>query len=74
MGSLLGVKETRIFVPRGLSEGIIGGIRGEGAVVVEVQGDYDECVRVAHQWGDEAEGGMLIEGTAFEGYVDIPRV
>jgi diaminopropionate ammonia-lyase len=74
MGRELGVEETRIFVPRGIEEGVIRAIRGEGAEVVEVEGCYDESVRVAHAWGEEMRGGMLIEGTAFEGYEDVPRV
>ena len=39
-----------------------------------VDGDYDESVRKAHEWGENIPGGMLIEGTAFEGYRDVPRV
>lgn len=74
MGSLLGVEEVRIFVPTGLDESIIKSIEGEGADVLVVEGCYDDSVKVAHRWGEEHEGGMLIEGTAFEGYEDVPRV
>jgi len=74
MGKMLGVKETKIFVPRGLDEKIKETITSEGAEVIVVEGDYDEAVRVAHKWGVGTPGGMLIEGTAFEGYEDIPRV
>lgn len=74
MGKLLGVEEVKIFVPKGLDESIVRSIEGEGADVVVVEGCYDDSVRVAHQWGEETEGGMLIEGTAFEGYEDVPKV
>jgi hypothetical protein len=39
-----------------------------------VDGDYDESVRKAHECSEKTPGGMLIEGTAFEGYKDVPRV
>lgn len=80
MGRLLGVSGCRVFVPRGLDEGIIGGIEGEGrdggVVVKRVEGDYDETVRTAHRFGEEGrrDGWMLIEAVAYEGYVDVPRV
>lgn len=74
MGSLLGVREVRIVVPRGLDEAVIASIESEGARVDVVSGDYDESVRAAHRWGEENEGGILIEGTAFEGYEDVPGV
>jgi diaminopropionate ammonia-lyase len=74
MGKLIGVEESRIFVPKDLGSKAKELIAGEGAEVVVVDGDYDEAVRVAHRWGEETSGGMLIEGTAFEGYEDVPRV
>ncbi|KAH7370045.1 diaminopropionate ammonia-lyase family protein [Rhexocercosporidium sp. MPI-PUGE-AT-0058] len=73
MGNLLGVKEIKIFVPKGLDENIIRSIKEESADVVVVEGCYDDSVRVAHRWGEDTEGGMLIEGTAFEGYEDVPK-
>ncbi|PVH73722.1 tryptophan synthase beta subunit-like PLP-dependent enzyme, partial [Cadophora sp. DSE1049] len=75
MSSLLGVKEVKIFVPKGLDESIVKSIEGEaeGVEVLVVEGCYDDSVRVAHRWGEENEGGMLIEGTAFEGYEDVPK-
>jgi diaminopropionate ammonia-lyase len=74
VGQLLGVGETKIFVPKGLGERAKELIASEGAEVIVVDGDYDDAVRVAHKWGGETSGGMLIEGTAFEGYEDVPRV
>ncbi|KAG4432904.1 hypothetical protein IFR05_011622 [Cadophora sp. M221] len=73
MGILLGVEEVKIFVPKGLDESIIRSIEEEGADVLVVEGYYDDSVRVAHQWGEDTQGGMLIEGTAFEGYEDVPK-
>lgn len=74
MASMLGASEVRIFVPKGLDETIIQSIESEGAMVEVVSGDYDKSVNVAHRWGEKTEGGMLIEGTAFEGYEDLPKV
>jgi diaminopropionate ammonia-lyase len=74
MGKLLGVGDVKIFVPKGLDAKAIEGIMSEGAEVIVVEGDYDESVRQAHQWGEETEDRMLIEGTAFEGYEDVPKV
>lgn len=73
MGRMLRVQETKIFVPRGLDESTKESIASEGADVLVIEGDYDETVRQAHHWGEETESGMLIEGTAFEGYEDVPR-
>jgi diaminopropionate ammonia-lyase len=67
MGNLLGIKGTKIFVPKTLDEMTKQSIASESAEVIVVDGDYDESVRQAH-------GGMLIEGTAFKGYEDVPRV
>ncbi|KAK0106359.1 hypothetical protein ONS96_003994 [Cadophora gregata f. sp. sojae] len=75
MGVLLGVKEVKIFVTKGLGESIVRSIAGEGECVDVrvVEGCYDDSVKVAHCWGEENKGGMLIEGTAFEGYEDVPK-
>lgn len=73
MGRLLGVKETRVFVPKGLDKKINASIAKEGANVVVAEGNYDETVRTAHRFADETEGFMLIEAVAYEGYEDVPR-
>ncbi|CZR64313.1 related to diaminopropionate ammonia-lyase [Phialocephala subalpina] len=73
MGRMLGVKQTKVFVPRGLDEKIIASIANEGAEVVVANGDYDETVRTAHRFGEKTEGFMLIEAVAYEGYEDVPR-
>lgn len=73
MGRMLDIQETKIFVPKGVDKSTRDSIVGEGADVIVIEGDYDETVRQAHHWGEETEGGMLIEGTAFEGYEDVPR-
>jgi diaminopropionate ammonia-lyase len=74
MGNLLGIKGTKIFVPKSLDETAKHSIASEGADIIVVDGDYDESVRKAHEWSEKTPGGMLIEGTAFEGYKDVPRV
>jgi diaminopropionate ammonia-lyase len=74
MGNILGIKGTKIFVPKSLDETAKHAIASEGAEIIEVDGDYDESVRKAHKWSEKTPGGMLIEGTAFEGYKDVPKV
>lgn len=74
IGRLLSVKQTKVFVPKGLDEGIIASITHEGAEVIIADGDYDETVRTAHRFGEATEGFMLIEAVAYEGYEDVPRV
>ncbi|KAF8860658.1 tryptophan synthase beta subunit-like PLP-dependent enzyme [Acephala macrosclerotiorum] len=73
MGRLLGVKETKVFVPKGLDKKIIDSIAKEGANVAVAEGDYDETVKIAHRFAEETEGFMLIEAVAYEGYEDVPR-
>ncbi|KUJ10723.1 tryptophan synthase beta subunit-like PLP-dependent enzyme [Mollisia scopiformis] len=73
MGRLLGVNETKVFVPRGLDERIIASIADEGANVVVADGNYDETVQTAHRFAEQNEDFMLIEAVAYTGYEDIPR-
>lgn len=72
MGKLLGVKKTVITVPKDLDEPTKNFIRGEGATVIVVDGDYDEAVRIADQ-NARATEGMLIQDNGFEGYEEAPE-
>jgi diaminopropionate ammonia-lyase len=61
-----------IYVPGNTVPARIDALRGEGAEVVVVDGNYDETVkRSAHD--AEAKGRQVISDTAWEGYVEIPR-
>ncbi len=64
--------EARIFMPRGSVPSRVANIRSYGAAV-EVTGlNYDDTVRLACRMARE-NGWQVIQDTAWEGYVDIPR-
>jgi diaminopropionate ammonia-lyase len=60
-----------IYVPRHTVAGRIDAIRGEGAQVVVVDGNYDDAVRRADQ-DSRANGWQVISDTAYPGYMEIP--
>src|SRR5256885_5890426 len=61
-----------IFVPSNTVPARIDAIRGEGAQVVVVDGNYDDTVKRAA--ADAAKSGwQVISDTAYEGYTEIPR-
>jgi diaminopropionate ammonia-lyase len=61
-----------IYVHEGVSEGRAQAIRGFGAEVRRVGGNYDDSVRIAA--ADAArEGWTVVSDTSWEGYQDIPR-
>ncbi|MEW6413267.1 MAG: diaminopropionate ammonia-lyase [Candidatus Zixiibacteriota bacterium] len=67
---LLGQK-AYIYVPAGTVRARMDNIRNEGAVVVEVDGDYDAAVeRVAED--AERNGWTIISDTSYPGYTLIP--
>lgn len=72
VASILGIRAS-IFVPQIMSEKTRELIRGEGASVNVVSGDYDEAVRVADNESREANG-ILVQDTAWPGYEEIPKV
>lgn len=71
MASLLGLSETKIFVPNSLDNSTQNFITEEGAEVIIVDGDYDDAVRAAALQA-KYDGGLLIQDTAFEDYTKIP--
>ena len=61
-----------IYIHEGVSEGRAQAIRGFGAEVRRVGGNYDDSVRIAA--ADAArEGWTVVSDTSWEGYQDIPR-
>ena len=61
-----------IYIHEGVSEGRAQAIRGFGAEVRRVPGNYDDSVRIAA--ADAArEGWTVVSDTSWEGYQDIPR-
>jgi len=73
MAKYLGVKAV-IFVPDFMDEATAGKIRGEGATVVVVDGDYDFSIEKAKEEADRGKGGMLVMDVSWEGYDEIPEV
>jgi diaminopropionate ammonia-lyase len=61
-----------IYVPGNTVPARIEALRGEGAEVVVVDGNYDETVRRAAR-DAETYGRQVISDTAWEGYTEIPR-
>ena len=61
-----------IYIHEGVSEGRAQAIRGFGAEVRRVGGNYDDSVRITA--ADAArEGWTVVSDTSWEGYQDIPR-
>lgn len=61
-----------IVIPRGVSEVATQAIRDESADVRVIDGDYDAAVRAAAAYAN-AEHGVLVQDTAWDGYEDVPR-
>jgi diaminopropionate ammonia-lyase len=61
-----------IFVPAGTAEARIAALRGEGAMVTIVDGDYDETVEAAarHATGDR----LLVQDTAVAGHSGVEHI
>jgi diaminopropionate ammonia-lyase len=65
-------RPARIFVPAGgIHPSAVAAIRGEGAEVVELEADYDQTVAAAADYA-AANGGVLVQDTAWEGYEEVP--
>ena len=50
----------------------IRAMKEDGAVVVDVEGPYEEAVRRAAAFGTES-GGTIVSDTSWDGYEEIPR-
>lgn len=60
-----------IMIPRGVSAVAVDAIRGEGADVRVLDGDFDHAVRSAAEFA-QANGGVLVQDTAWDGYEQVP--
>jgi diaminopropionate ammonia-lyase len=63
--------DARILVPQGMARARVAAIRAEGAVVEEVDGDYDEAVR--RSAGRAGPGRVVVSDTSWPGYETTPR-
>lgn len=70
MAHLLGFAAS-IYVPAGTAAARIEAIRGEGATVEVVDGDYDAAIRRSAR--DGGPHHMVISDTSWEGYERVPR-
>jgi diaminopropionate ammonia-lyase len=68
---LLGLP-ARVYVPKGVPDGVIDRINAEGALLTVVDADYDGAVMAARADADAGAGGMLIQDTAWDGYEQVP--
>ncbi len=60
-----------VYMPFGSSEARVKAIRGEGAMVLVVNGNYDAAVRLAEEkafWND----WILVQDSSWEGYEEVP--
>lgn len=71
IANLLG-RPAVIYMPAGAADARIEAIKGEGAKVLIIDGDYDEAVRLTAEDGDKY-GRTIIADTGYEGYMNIPR-
>ena len=67
----LGQKSV-VHMPKGSTKQRFENIAAEGADVTIEELNYDDCVRLAAAEAAEAENGVVIQDTAWEGYEEIP--
>lgn len=60
-----------VFMPKGSSEIRLENIRKEGAEASITEFNYDDSVRIAEKFARE-HGGVLIQDSSWEGYLEIP--
>lgn len=72
MAALLGIT-ARIYIPAGLSSSAIAGITGEGAELIETENIYDDVVILAAKSTQGQPCDVLIQDTAWEGYMQAPQ-
>lgn len=60
-----------VYMPKGSPQASVDRIRGLGAECIVTEVNYDDTVRQASQVA-EANGWMLVQDTAWEGYEEIP--
>ncbi|NHJ22001.1 MAG: diaminopropionate ammonia-lyase [Candidatus Lokiarchaeota archaeon] len=66
-------QEAVVFMPKGSSKYRINNIKKENAEVVVTNEYYDETVKIAANFARE-NNGVLIQDTAWKGYVEIPTL
>ena len=64
-------QKSVVYMPKGSAPERLANIRAEGSDASITEFNYDDCVRLASANADE-KGWVLVQDTAWEGYVDIP--
>ncbi|MBU5668780.1 diaminopropionate ammonia-lyase [Peptoniphilus sp. MSJ-1] len=65
-------QKSKVFMPKGSSIERLENIRKENSDANIMQGNYDDCVRLAAKYAEE-HGGALIQDTSWKGYEKTPR-
>ncbi len=61
-----------VRMPKGSTQTRLNNIAKENAVVTIEDMNYDDCVRLAAKEAEEAQRGIIIQDTAWDGYEEIP--
>lgn len=61
-----------VRMPKGTTQTRLRNIANENAEVTIEELNYDDCVRMAAKEASEAERGIMVQDTAWEGYEEIP--
>lgn len=64
-------QKSVVFMPKGSAQQRLDAIKNEGAEAEITDLNYDEAVRLAYEKG-EKNGWVMVQDTAWDGYVDIP--
>ena len=64
-------QKSVVYMPKGSSLTRLENIRGEGAEASITEVNYDDAVRIATDYAD-ANNGVIIQDTAWEGYEEVP--
>ncbi|SJS00665.1 diaminopropionate ammonia-lyase [Clostridioides difficile] len=67
----LGQKSV-VLMPKGSSEFRLNKIKGEGADVSITDLNYDDAVRLANDYAEADDHGVMVQDTAWDGYEEIP--
>lgn len=60
-----------VYMPKGSSQIRLDNIKNEGAEASITDLNYDDAVRLANRYAED-HGGVLVQDSSWEGYMDIP--
>lgn len=65
-------QKSVVYMPKGSSITRLDNIKKEGAEASITDMNYDDAVRLAYSESLKVDNGIIVQDTAWEGYVDIP--